>query len=323
MTLDIYFPRFAPFLLNGHQTPAFAKLCALGSWHRDEDYPVEASLCRQFGLSKQQDWPLALMSALGEGLVVDAAYLLLLHPANFLLQRDFFSFGEPLALSHDEKTTLIQTLNNHFTEDGFRLISGASLSSCYLAVKREVEVSTTLISQGMGRDVGPMMPQGKDGMAFQSLMNEAQMLLHEHPINQARERQGLPLVNSIWLSGGGAVDALPKAAHQQDFIVFANDHLSQGLAKWAGIACYSLTGLDEVATSGNDAVIVLEDAGDLERDWFAPLLKALQSRMVKNVRCHFDVHGMTYTLTLKPMDTWKFWKKTLKPESYFKMGEAG
>lgn len=266
---------------------------------------------------------MALMSALGEGLVVDAPYLLLVHPANFVLQRDFFSFGEPLALSHDEKTTFIQTLNTHFAEDGFRLISGASLSSCYLAVKREVEVSTTLISQGTGRDVGPMMPQGEDGMAFQSLMNEAQMLLHEHPINQARERQGLPLVNSIWLSGGGAADALPRAAHQPDFIVFANDHLSQGLAKWAGIACHPLKGLAEVATSGKDAVMVVEDPGDPERDWFALLLKALQSRTVEYVRCHFDVHGMTYTLTLKPMDTWKFWKKILKPESYFKMGEAG
>jgi hypothetical protein len=72
-----------------------------------------------------------------------------------------------------------------------------------LSPKKKVEVSTALISEGMGRDVGPMMPQGKDGMAFQGFINEAQMLLHEHPINQARERQGLTLVNSIWLSGGG------------------------------------------------------------------------------------------------------------------------
>jgi hypothetical protein len=118
-------------------------------------------------------------------------------------------------------------------------------------------------------------------------------------------------------------DAIPKVAHQQDFIVFANDYLTQGLAKWAGIACHPLTDLDEVAISGKDALMVVEDAGDLEQDWFAPLLNAIQTRMVKNLRCYFDVHGKTYRLTLKPMDTLKFWKKTLKPESYFNMSEAG
>src|SRR2546430_884920 len=44
-------------------------------------------------------------------------------------------------------------------------------------------------------------------MRFHALMNEAQMLLHEHPVNAEREARGLPALNSIWFWGGGVIAA--------------------------------------------------------------------------------------------------------------------
>ena len=35
------------------------------------------------------------------------------------------------------------------------------------------------------------------------LMTELQMLLHEHPVNEARAARGVPTVNAVWLWGGG------------------------------------------------------------------------------------------------------------------------
>ena len=324
MTLDIYFPKFAPFLLSEKTAPAFAKLCSIGQWQQDQDHPLEATLCRQFGLQKQQDWPLSLMAAMGEDLVFEAEYLFLVHPANFILQRDFFSFGEAIVLPPEDQTRLIDDLNAHFKDYGLGFVAGPSSAFWYLKVQKPVNVSTTLLSGVMGRDVGPLMPQGNDGMAFQTLMNEVQMLMHEHPMNQEREANGLPLVNSLWLSGGGSVQALLKGDLKRAFTLFANDPVSKGLAKWAETAYLPLVRYDfsEIDSFENDAVIVVEETGDLEHDWFLPLLKSLQKHSVKAVCCHFDVHGITYTLKLKPRDTWKFWKKTLNPESYFTLASA-
>jgi hypothetical protein len=42
-------------------------------------------------------------------------------------------------------------------------------------------------------------------------INEAQMVLHAHPVNQARQAAGQPVVNSLWPWGGGR---LPAATHR-------------------------------------------------------------------------------------------------------------
>jgi len=39
------------------------------------------------------------------------------------------------------------------------------------------------------------MPQPRN---WHALMNEIQMLWHDHPVNRAREADGLPVVNAAW-----------------------------------------------------------------------------------------------------------------------------
>jgi len=46
-----------------------------------------------------------------------------------------------------------------------------------------------------GRSIGPLMPQPRN---WHALMNEIQMLWHDHPVNRAREADGLPVVNAAW-----------------------------------------------------------------------------------------------------------------------------
>jgi hypothetical protein len=66
-------------------------------------------------------------------------------------------------------------------------------------------------------------------------------------------------------------------------------------------------------------VLVVAGNRDLERDWFAPLLQSLKKKQLNAVRCHFGVHGMTFTLHLKPRDIWKLWRKASPITSYFSM----
>lgn len=62
-------------------------------------------------------------------------------------------------------------------------------------------------AQAQGRNIDWWLPKDTKelGLAkrWRRIQNEVQMRWHIHPINQAREEQGLPTVNSIWLSGIG------------------------------------------------------------------------------------------------------------------------
>lgn len=319
LIFDVYFPQFAPFLLNSKDTPAFAKLCAIGRWERDEDHALEASIFQKFGIKKQTDWPLAPISAKGEGIHCESGHWFLVHPVHLILQRDFFTLGEALQLNAETRDTLLADLNQHFSQDALRFISSNSNAFWYLQVNENVEVATYLLAEAMGRDVGKRMPFGKDGMKLQSLLNEVQMFLHDHPINQVLEQQGLPTVNSIWLSGGGNLESLAQSTQKPTFNFFANDSLSAGLAACAGINCDTLASdYPSLQAKKDEAhVLVIHPTEQIELAWFAPFLKALKCRDIKLLRCHFDVHGMTFTLTLRPKDTWKFWRKTRPVGHYF------
>src|SRR6202012_2362677 len=44
------------------------------------------------------------------------------------------------------------------------------------------------------------------------LQSEAQLVLHSHPVNEAREERDVPVVNSIWPSGCGHAQRADAAA---------------------------------------------------------------------------------------------------------------
>lgn len=321
MNLDVYFPQFAKFLLSGDNAPAFANLSAVGTWKLDAEHALEPSLCKQFGVKKQTDWPLAPITLMGEGAKQKVGYWFLVHPAHFVLQRDFFTLGDTVTLTADEIELLVVDLNQHFSQDGLRFLPSKSGEFLYLHVNDDVDVATYLLPEAMGRDVGKHMPQGKQGMKFQALMNEVQMLLHDHPLNQAREEKGLLAMNSLWLSGGGSFKEINQSAQKPAFKLFAIDALSMGLAKWAGISIGLVKDYASLKLAC-DAVIVLANNSNLENDWFAPMLKSLKQKELETLRCHFDVHGMTFTLHLNPRDTWKFWRKLKPITTYFNLANT-
>jgi hypothetical protein len=47
------------------------------------------------------------------------------------------------------------------------------------------------------------MPAGAGAASFHRLQSEIQMLLHEHPVNEARRQRGQLVINTLWLWGGG------------------------------------------------------------------------------------------------------------------------
>ncbi len=62
---------------------------------------------------------------------------------------------------------------------------------------RSVDCSTQPPDAVVGHNVHDFMPAGRDGARIRSLMNEIQMLLHEHPVNLRRERARQLPVNGV------------------------------------------------------------------------------------------------------------------------------
>jgi len=124
-------------------------------------------------------------------------------PVHLLTALDHLRLSpERLLLDPDETRALAADLNRHLDGTGFRLHaadSGEWLVEC----ADRVDCASVEPAQAAGRNLRDLMPAGPDGARVRSLMNELQMLLHEHPVNERRAARALPAVNSLWLWGFG------------------------------------------------------------------------------------------------------------------------
>ena len=78
-----------------------------------------------------------------------------------------------------------------------------------MKLARAPKLVDSQLSEVAGKDVQPYLPAGADALEWHRIFNEAQMLLHEHAVNEAREARGEPAVNSVWFWGGGTRPAVP------------------------------------------------------------------------------------------------------------------
>ena len=78
------------------------------------------------------------------------------------------------------------------------------------------------------------MPSATQAGALLRLQNEMQMLFYTHPVNDQRAAQGLPPVNSFWLSGTGALPAGYQEPSADAEPVVVNELRAAALAEnWA------------------------------------------------------------------------------------------
>lgn len=319
LTVDCILNSASPELRS---TGALAQLLALGNIAQ-LDKPLAALICEQYGLIETPDYPIAAISAKADGLNVAKDYWLRADPVHLVLQRDCFSLGEPVplqvAFEHAER--MIASLNQHFNQDGVTFALGSS-GAWYLRAAQFPQIKTTLPDVAAGKNIHQFLPQGADASRWLAVLNEVQMLLHEHPANAAREALGEAAVNSIWLSGGGL---MPQAPALQDHanMLMANGVFYQGLASWTGLALQALpnhfdailqnTRLNHAANHIRLQLPVWRQHDDksLDDDWFYPILMALKNRKIKTLRLNLGFYEKTLRLDIAPIDIYKFWRSPL------------
>ena len=135
-----------------------------------------------------------------------------LTPAHWEIGQARVSLRDPqeLDLREDEARALLAAMQPFFNEDGLTLhyeqplrwlVSGEALRGVVGAAPERV----------IGRDVAPWLPTSP---LLRRLQNEMQMLLYTHAVSEARAERGALAINSFWLSGCGALTAVPAPTRE-------------------------------------------------------------------------------------------------------------
>ena len=286
MHCNLYIPDF--FSAEGFSSDSLAAaetLIARGRRKWIAPISPEAWLFERFGVPKQRDWPVAPYTLLADGGAPERHYWMRADPVHLRVSRDSLGLTDTFEVSRAESEALVETLNRHFGPT--MLFYPMRPARWYVRLEKAPDMQTTPAAAARGLAVDETLPSGPDAVRFHALMNEAQMLLHEHPVNAGREARAEPALNSVWFWGGGVLDA----KHARPFsMVFGDDPLARGLALAAGIPVRALpkdagSMLADLGEEGV-ALVVLDSPREaqlrerraaLERDWFGPLLAALKS----------------------------------------------
>jgi len=154
--------------------------------------------------------------------------------------------------------------------------------------------------QALGEDLYEHLPEGADGRRWRVLLNEVQVLLHQHPRNAERRALGLPPINSLWLWGGGT---LPSRVRTMLKGVVSDDVLLGALARRAGIAVIDRTP-QAVASSSAGWLVDLQDlpVDEIATRWW-PVIEGVALK--QPVQWSF-ASGERWLH--RPWHRWRFWR---------------
>ena len=322
-------------LLRAMETPALALLLgrSLPRQHRMQDafarmLPHETWLALAFGIAVDPTAACSAPVALhfmqqfhelpGEG------NWFLLNPVHLHIARDHLVLTDRrrLDLSDTESRQLFALAVPLFEENGKALVYGDA-THWFARADTWRALKTATPDGSCGHNIDIWMPTGLAERDWRKLLNEVQMQWHASAINHEREISGKHLVNSLWIWGGAA-------APRQDLRSVYSAGFN--LPRWLGNLenpgqpeTNTVNAAAVIAANPKNGLLLLdslleaalaEDLGEwllrmhaLERDWFEPLLQALQGGALQSVRLILT-HGTVATeVPVTRNSLRRFWKK--------------
>jgi hypothetical protein len=236
-------------------------------------------------------------------------------PVHLLTALDHLQLAAPvpLPLEAAEAAELLATMNAHLAGTGFKLRAtddGGWLCACPAGL----DCATVDPSLAVGRNLREWLPTGRDASQVRALVNELQMLLHEHRVNEQRAARGLPAVNSVWLWGVGVADAPAAVAGG---VLVTDDAWLAGLWRLHG---------GRVRSVGEFAAVLAEESGDV-RVGFGPMiagaaaadvLRSIDEQVLAPARAALSAKGADRVLLhagrqsfdITPGARWMFWRRS-------------
>ncbi len=226
---------------------------------------------------------------------------------------------EELDLSLEDAGELAASVNAHFVDESWSL-EVLRPHRWLIKLTRPPLLMTTPLVRIKGRPIGDNLAQGNDSPYWQRILNEIQMLLFAHPLNQQREAEGKLPVNSLWLWGEGELankhsdwqtilgrgELLDALMHYEDCAgkeMSINDEL---LIEDSG---RSLLASDEFITpvQARDIDAWLQALKQFENNWMRVLMTLLRAGKVERIDLIVG-DGLQFSLTRSLSRRW--WRRT-------------
>ena len=340
MNVHLIVPELFPDPERSGARPAAARaealetLFARGRRKSGPGAALEDWLLDRFAVARQGDRPAAPYSLAADGGDPAGAWWLRADPIHLRAERDTVLVTDTtlFEIVHDEARALAAALNEHFAASDIRF-DALRPGRWYARVDRDPDMAAPPIAEVRGGSMDGRMPSGPAGRKWCAVLNEIQMCLHAHPVNDAREARGVPAVNGLWLWGAGRLAEPPRVAYQR---VVADDPVARGLALAAGkrhdplpgsasewLASSGRTGIEAVVLDVLRAPAAYGDVGAwqaglaaLERDWFAPLLDALRAGRIGMVTVHSPGAARAREVETTRQDLRYFWRRRRSLDAY-------
>ncbi|WP_171013976.1 phosphoglycerate mutase [Chitinivorax sp. B] len=322
VTPHLFWPDPAlPEIYRDLPLPALSWLLSRGA-HAPQPLSLHHWLAQRFGMSTDGMLPWAPLSLLLDGTEPAGDYWMRADPVHLQVNRDQLILADSgiLSITQYEADAIMASLNQHFSEDGLHFIAPYP-NRWYLRCNQTPHITVVPVEHVIGQDIHRHLPQGHDAMHWHHLLNELQMLLYNHPVNDARDAAGDPTINSIWPWGGGT---LPPSLHKPYQQCWADQHEAAALAHAAQLPFDNLPATATVwhgQAQGEQQLIILDSLsgaasyGDaygwretllhLEQDWFTPMKTLLASGQLNSLLL---VAPGYFDCLIKPTARWQFWK---------------
>lgn len=190
----------------------------------------------------------APLEALGIGIHMDKNDIML--RANLItIQENNSAFFRRILLDHsadaittDEAAILMDVIRREFQNSTFSFYIGTSYRHllCWHGGER---IQLAQPHDHLGEPIGAYLPEQPD---LRELMSKSYAVLHQHPINQARQARGLHKANCLWFWGAGTPVQLPSFREQtgKNGVMISATDLLCGIAAGIGLRYVPVAGAD-------------------------------------------------------------------------------
>lgn len=179
--------------------------------------------------------------ALGPDDVAFRMNLVTLRPHGSKLFMDDFSAGH---ISTEEGRELVTTLQRELGSAEFEFYPGVGYRHLMVWRGGRDGMKATPPHDITGKSILEHLPSGDGAPAVINIMNHAQMVLHDHPVNKRRKEQQKHPANSIWLWGHGKtprIDTYRDKFGLSGAVISAVD-LIKGIGVCAGLDVINVAG---------------------------------------------------------------------------------
>ena len=325
-------PEFGDEPYAGLRCPSLETLLARGTTQRQPATTPENWLCDRFGVLQQLDRPLAALMLKADGGTPAGDYWLCADPVQLRVDSNRLIVAARCGdFTAQEAHEIIAALNLHFAQDSLEFYAPAP-SRWYLRSTRIPRITTTPLARALNRSVKHHLPAGEDALAWLRVVNEAQMILHAHPVTAAREARGATPANSIWLWGGGNLPPAPDSAFTA---AWGGEQVVRALACAANLTHCDLppdAGAWRAGASGGHHLLVFDAPADalrmnggaawrdqltlLDKHWIKPLLRDVRENILASivlVAC--NQAGLLETVLVRA-DSWRIWRRARPLAAY-------